>query len=641
MNGKTMDLSIIVPVYNKEKSIRTCMDSLLAELPPLTEILLIDDGSTDKSPLICDSYGRYPCVRVFHQPNAGLASVRNTGIIHARGRYIGFCDSDDYVHPQMFRKLLYSVKKHDADIIICGYVRTSDRSRVLPGPEGYRIRSMKGDDAFRLLVAGKEPVKSYAWNKLIRAELFDGIRYPDGRLYEDQFTTWRLIDRAQDVLVTDWPAYGYVDDAQSITNAPWKPSHMDYIDAWSEIVSCCRDRHRDCLQTARDQLVSACVYSLGRLVRSGSRDAVSARRLLREIRLHGSGYKYSRIAPATGKRKLLVAAVLRGEHLRDLIFLREDSIPSEGIYVEMSGRLGNQMFRYAFARWLMEQQKRQEPLFLDFSNIDRERKKNEMPGWEDSLRHFQVLPYERYRGAEKPSTALVTARERMILSSIRAAEYPLKKAGTNARLACHKKALPWLNRHGLYLLFVGYDYPFTAAPGMRKIVSGPFECARYPEEIRDILLREFVPKYPLQEESREMMDLITTTNSVCITVRRGNYLQYAALDVCSPSYFERAARRMAQMVDHPVFFVFSDDVEWCRSLDLPGEVYYESGNDPVWEKLRLMSACRHFIISNSTFSWWAQFLGRAQDKKVIAPGRWFNGEYQPPLREHGWYLMDP
>ncbi|MBR3642260.1 MAG: alpha-1,2-fucosyltransferase [Parasporobacterium sp.] len=311
------------------------------------------------------------------------------------------------------------------------------------------------------------------------------------------------------------------------------------------------------------------------------------------------------------------------------------------IFLEMSGRAGNQMFRYAFARWLQVQGGMQDmELVIDFSPVLQEKKGEEMPGWEDSLAHFYTIPYRYY---EKPGRIWkneTTLTEKAVLSFIRLVDHflgdrPLK------RISWRRHFLPWQNRHGIYQMFVGYDHPYKWAEKKRKLVSGPFECARYCEEIKDILWKEFVPRYPVADKNLELMKRIQETDSVCISVRRGNYLKYPALDVCSKEYFERAALKMQELVQDPVFFVFSDDISWTKeNLKLPGEVFYEDGNDPVWEKLRLMYSCRHFIIANSTFSWWVQFLGKDPGKKVIAPDHWYNGEYQPPLYEEGWILSE-
>ncbi len=296
------------------------------------------------------------------------------------------------------------------------------------------------------------------------------------------------------------------------------------------------------------------------------------------------------------------------------------------------------MFRYAFARWLQIQGGEKDPeMCLDFSSILREREKGEMEGWEDSLDYFQVQPYSYYGREGRPLQNEVHGMTKVILTAEGVVEKVLGKWGPKQRLAWKKLFLPWENRHGIYRLFVGYDYAYRWEGPERKIISGPFECARYPEEIRETLLREFVPRQEEKPENREMYERIRNTNSVCVTVRRGNYLQYNVLNVCTADYFEAAAREMARRVKDPVFFLFSDDVEWTRkNIRIDAPVYYESGNDPVWEKLRMMYSCRHFIISNSTFSWWAQFLGRAEDKTVIAPECWFNGPYQPPLYEKNW-----
>lgn len=311
------------------------------------------------------------------------------------------------------------------------------------------------------------------------------------------------------------------------------------------------------------------------------------------------------------------------------------------IYIEMNGRLGNQLFRYAFARMIQLQGGETEELMLDFSNVYKEQKKGEMTGWEDSLRHFHVAPYRYYEEGRRILLSKTTLSEKFVLGIMRAGDLWAGKRGTKAKLRWRKRFLSWENRHGIYLLFTGYDFPFQWKKTRRKIVSGPFECAAYPESIKQVLQREIIPIYPVLEKNLKLLRKIQSVNSVCVSVRRGNYIQYPALDVCTPGYFERAAREMRRLVKDPVFFMFSDEIGWVReNLHIPGEVYYEDGDDPVWEKLRLMYSCRHFIISNSTFSWWAQFLGKCGDKVVIAPEVWFRGEYQPPLFEKGWHRMN-
>ena len=97
---------------------------------------------------------------------------------------------------------------------------------------------------------------------------------------------------------------------------------------------------------------------------------------------------------------------------------------------------------------------------------------------------------------------------------------------------------------------------------------------------------------------------------------------------------------MNKKTKNPVYIIFSDDIEWCReNIKFSENIYYEDGTDPVWEKLRLMYSCKHFIISNSTFSWWAQYLSRNNDKIVIAPARWHNSGYTNDIYDENWLLI--
>ena len=112
-------------------------------------------------------------------------------------------------------------------------------------------------------------------------------------------------------------------------------------------------------------------------------------------------------------------------------------------------------------------------------------------------------------------------------------------------------------------------------------------------------------------------------------------------NVCSKKYFYDGIKYMQKKLEQPVFIIFSDDVIWCkRNLELPDNTYFEDGTDPIWEKLRLMYSCKNFIISNSTFSWWAQYLSRNDNKIVVAPSRWRNFEMPNDIYEDNWIKIN-
>lgn len=164
-----------------------------------------------------------------------------------------------------------------------------------------------------------------------------------------------------------------------------------------------------------------------------------------------------------------------------------------------------------------------------------------------------------------------------------------------------------------------------------KFVYGRFEDIRYFDKIRNQLLEELQPVAP---ENKYLYDVFKSdAETICISIRRGDYVSNKNLEktfnICNREYFEKAVNYMKEKIDNPVFIVFSGDIEWCReniNFFRNNKCYYESGKDAVWEKLRLMYMCKHFIISNSTFSWWSQYLSRNENKIVIAPSYCFNNK---------------
>lgn len=209
-------ISVIVPVYKVELYLRQCVDSLLAQTYSNLEIILVDDGSPDNCPLICDEYARKDSrIRVIHKENGGLSDARNVGIAAARGEYIGFIDSDDWVMPDMYEYLYNGMQQYGADITVCEYYEVwAKKYRATYRPE---VRIFEGSDVVNAILMLK--VGSYAWNKLYKRELWgDEIRYPAGKLYEDVRTTYRVFENAKLVAALPEPKYFYRRTGESITS---------------------------------------------------------------------------------------------------------------------------------------------------------------------------------------------------------------------------------------------------------------------------------------------------------------------------------------------------------------------------------------------------------------------------------------
>lgn len=193
------------------------------------------------------------------------------------------------------------------------------------------------------------------------------------------------------------------------------------------------------------------------------------------------------------------------------------------------------------------------------------------------------------------------------------------------------KWIPALRKTGIIQVRdLNEDYE-TDRRNKSVFIFGTFENPKYFSSIKDVLLKEFVPKEKPLEENSSLYDVINNKNSVCVCVRRGDYLKGRNRDnylVCTDEYYKKAIQLMKEKTDNPVFVFFSNDIEWVKNNLAPEgfECYYESGKDPVWETFRLMYSCKHFIISNSTFHWWAQYMGRCPEKMVIAPSKWYRNE---------------
>lgn len=203
-------ISVIVPVYKVEKYLGRCVDSILAQTYENTEIILVDDGSPDNCPKLCEEYAKkYSSIRVIHQENRGLSGARNTGIRHAKGDYLAFVDSDDVISPHFLESLYRAMKETHANISQCRWEYMHGDTIKEPYDSQAKRECFTGREMLANLYIQTGAYFVVAWNKLYKRELFEEIRYPEGRIHEDEATTYRLFDLAEKCVYVDNALYGY------------------------------------------------------------------------------------------------------------------------------------------------------------------------------------------------------------------------------------------------------------------------------------------------------------------------------------------------------------------------------------------------------------------------------------------------
>lgn len=228
-------IGVIVPIYNAEDTLERCVGSILAQTHAELNVVLIDDGSTDISGAICDAYAEFESrVQALHTPNRGLSAARNLGVDHALAagvELVAFVDADDWLEPHMLEKLLAALDASEADIAQCGWrtegFRTTNDSVL---PEAVYSRN----EALYSLICGG--ISTVVWNKLYCSRVLAGTRFPDGRVYEDCATTYRIIASCDKVVSIPYIGYHHVMRKGSICHTP---SMKNLSDSWSA----CKERY--------------------------------------------------------------------------------------------------------------------------------------------------------------------------------------------------------------------------------------------------------------------------------------------------------------------------------------------------------------------------------------------------------------
>ena len=222
-------ISIIIPVYNTEKYVNKCIESLLGQTYQNFEIIIIDDGSSDSSPALCDAFAaEYPKIRVIHQKNKGLSAARNRGLELAQGEYVFFLDSDDYLNENALQNLVNVQQKYQADLVIGGYCRVYDSGKdeeVALFPFQQNEVELSEYEFWKLSMFNMSAI--VAWGKLYNRKLWEGESFPEGKINEDLGILPHIIPKCKRIVCTQCVTVNYRIACGSIMRSTFQLRHLD------------------------------------------------------------------------------------------------------------------------------------------------------------------------------------------------------------------------------------------------------------------------------------------------------------------------------------------------------------------------------------------------------------------------------
>ena len=273
-------VSIITPVYNTEKFLPRCLNSILAQSFQDFELILVNDGSKDGSGRICEAYAAVDSrIHVIHQDNSGVSAARNAALdwvmANSNSQWILFVDSDDWVHPRILETLLELNLTYQVKVSACGYLETSDGTLSVSPEQLEPVLWDAKDFYYEQALLGTVP-----WGKLYARDCFESIRYPVGSYFDDEFVTYRILLAQMQIPMVSAPMYGYYINPEGLTKRPWIARRLDVWKAYEEQIQffeqlgdqrLLRRRYREYIDNSYAQLLAA-------------RNAPNAAELTKEIR---------------------------------------------------------------------------------------------------------------------------------------------------------------------------------------------------------------------------------------------------------------------------------------------------------------------------------------------------------------------
>ena len=227
---KSPEISIIVPIYKVEKYLNECIDSILAQTFTDFELILVDDGSPDNCPALCDAAAKRDSrVRVIHKTNGGVSTARNAGLDAAQGNWIGFVDPDDTIDRMFYEKMFCAAKQTGAEMAVCNILRMKENKAL----DSYQEHCLKDEVLSREEIVHRIQLLPFrlVMTRLCRREVFEGVRFPDGKNYEDAFTTPDVLEHVTKAACVAEPLYQYRLRPESIMRAAVTLKNMEEIHA--------------------------------------------------------------------------------------------------------------------------------------------------------------------------------------------------------------------------------------------------------------------------------------------------------------------------------------------------------------------------------------------------------------------------
>lgn len=281
------------------------------------------------------------------------------------------------------------------------------------------------------------------------------------------------------------------------------------------------------------------------------------------------------------------------------------------ISLHLMGGLGNQLFQYATLKSLMLENK--QTGIVELSKISGFKKRGHNIY---ALNKFNIDKNILVKQNEKNIRLYIN----YIVYIFYCIFFKSKKMG----LKFIKKVQPCMNKIGCYCIPDGY-LKIKKMNNKKNYLFGYFQSLDYFEKYSKEIRKDLKVITPILDQNKEILDEIENTNSVCVHIRRGDYVG-TEYDVCNIKYYIEAMNLIKQKIPNCKFYIFSNDIEWVKENIKFDNIKYVNNKNPGYEELRLMYSCKHFIMSNSSFSWWAQFLSDNTEKIVVAPSKWMKNK---------------